>query len=567
MLPDYATNLFLLFFWISALACVGFLVWSTRHVKTRRQATCATVLLTLSVIGLLGYLIADHYTGSGINDAALFQVSHGMAGLQPQMWLPLCALLAGALLGVAGAWRFLVKRANARNHQAGAAHSAKTIALGAVLALLAVGLNPGWSQTGSIYAISWLAAKNVENVMEHAQLPAPFVPVANQRPVSAVYIYAEGLEGAFLDNQRFPGLMPNLGRLAKSGVQVRGIKQVSFTGWTAAGQIASNCGFPGLEGKTLLAMDDNRWPCASNLLAKEGYDMVYLNGSSLEFSDKGGFWRARGYGAAYGDREVNRLGGKPGADLSEWGAYDDVLLDASWNEYRRLAKGEKPFVLTLLTVDTHAPLGLQTPSCKNLPRYTLKDAAHEKLLQSVHCADFLLGSFLDRVLPTLPKDTVVILQSDHLQTPRADVFPLLGHADGRDNLFLVWGSGRAPGVITRQASMFDVAPTFLSLLGRKPGGLNLGRDLFAPAPTLIEAHGKPWLEDRMRAAMMDRRMAAASFVEHQRHKEAESRLRGEAARVRPTGDPFIRKPASPQKPSAASGAPASPSSPQTPAPR
>lgn len=548
MLPDYTVNLFMLFFWLSALGCVGFLLWSARHVTTAKQAIWATVCLSFSVVGLLGYLIADHYTGVGINDAAMFQIRHGMSGLQTEMMLPLFAVLGFSLLCVVLAWYVLASLAKSRRAQEKSiAFTKKSLSLGALLVLLAVIINPGWSQTASLYTASWLAAKNVENVMEHAQSPAPFTLPSETRPVSAVYIYAEGLEAAFFDDKKFPGLMPNLNRLAKNAVQIRGIHQVSFTGWTAAGQIASNCGFPGLEGDNLFATDNNRWPCASNLLAKDGYDMVYLNGSSLEFSNKGGFWRDRGYAHAYGDREVNRLAGKPLDALSEWGAYDDVLLDASWNEYQRLAKADKPFVLTLLTVDTHAPLGLETPSCKPLPRYALKGSDSEKLLQAVHCADFLLGGFLDKLLPTLPPDTVVILQSDHLQTPRADVFPLLGHPNNRDNLFLVWGSRHPSGVVSRKATMFDVAPTFLSLLGRKPGGLNLGRDLFSEAPTLVEEHGTPWLEDRMRAAMMDHRMGEASFVEHQRGKEADARLRGEKSRPRPTGDPALREKLAPQK--------------------
>jgi phosphoglycerol transferase MdoB-like AlkP superfamily enzyme len=188
-------------------------------------------------------------------------------------------------------------------------------------------------------------------------------------------------------------------------------------------------------------------------------------------------------------------------------------------------------------------LGLETPSCKSIPRYTLKgkDAESAKLLQAVHCADHLLGGLLDRMLPTLPQDTVVIVQSDHLQTPRADVFPLLGAPSTRDNLFLAWGSDHAPGVVSRQATMFDVAPTFLSLLNRKPVALNLGRDLLSPEPTLVETHGMPWLEQRMLAAMTDHRMGEANFVEHQRDKEADARMRGERSRPRPFGDPHLGK--------------------------
>jgi phosphoglycerol transferase len=352
MLPEYSTNLFMAFFWLSAMSTLGLLAWSKHWVSNRKQVCLATAALAVATIGLLSYLIADHYTGVGINDAALFHVGNGMTGLQQEMWLPIAGVLLGSFLCL-GLIAYVLSRAAHEKTLQPPVHRRRFRITGLVLVVLAILINPGFSQTGALFTASWLAQRNVENVMEHAQSPAPFVPSENARQVSAVYIYAEGLEAAFMDEAKFPGLMPNLNRLSKTAVQIRGIKQVPFTGWTAAGQIAGNCGFPGLEGQVLFAADGSRWPCASNLLAKDGYEMVYLNGSSLEFADKGAFWRDRGYAKAYGDREVNRLAGFPQATLSAWGAYDDMLMEASWNEYQRLNRQEKPFVLTLLTVDTH----------------------------------------------------------------------------------------------------------------------------------------------------------------------------------------------------------------------
>jgi phosphoglycerol transferase len=375
--------------------------------------------------------------------------------------------------------------------------------------------------------------------MSEAQAPRP-APVLAHKP-SAIYIYAEGLEAAFLDPVEFPGLAPRLHALAARGVQIHGIKQVPFTGWTIAGQVASNCGFPGLAGNVLFADNGDRWPCASNLLAKDGYQMVYLNGSSLEFSGKGEFWKNRGYSRVLGDVQINALAGEPDAEMSAWGAYDDTLFKAAEQEYTRLKATGQPYVLTLLTVDTHAPNGMDTPTCRHLPLWRGRNGEDDLMFQSVRCADQVIGDFLDKILPQLPADTYVILQSDHLQPPKATAYTALGDSKDRENLFVVWGQDLPAGARYRHGTMFDVAPTFLSILKRDPGGLNLGRDLLGKAPTLVEQHGLPWMVQRMNAAMLDDRMGDARFVVHMRSEEAKVRLEGKAPlRERGTGDPELR---------------------------
>ena len=542
MLHDHA-NIFILMFWMALVLHVGFFLFAKKNCRSSWHVFVSSLILAISTTGLIGWLLADHYTGEGINDAALFQLTQGMTGLQASMLLPIVAFLVGAYALVVG-FAVVLHKAQKKNKLTPPPSRPKKTACLLCYALLSVAVltvNPGWAQTGSMLTMSYLARLKVENVMGHARLPQP--PPTSITPLSVVYIYAEGLEGTFLNEEAFPDLTPNLNRLAKKGLRIHGIKQVSFTGWTIAGQIASNCGFPGAAGTVVFAANSARWPCASNILAQENYYMVYLNGSSLDFSGKGEFWKARGYQELYGDETINKLADFPLKRLSEWGAYDDALMTAAKKEYQRLQQAENPFVLTLLTVDTHAPQGMGTPSCINDSHYRLPNGEKApQLLQAVHCADKVIGNFLDDLLENLPQDTIVVLQSDHLQTPRTDAFMLLENTKNRENLFLAWGKDIKPQELNRKATSFDIAPTFLSLLGRNPKALNLGRDLLSPEPTLVETYGYPWMEERMKVALTDSRMTEFARVESTRAKEIQMRHQGLDDLIPSrTGDPELRK--------------------------
>lgn len=512
MNPDHLPNIGLALFWISFPLLLLLATHIAKGGYTRKQTALLGGAFGFSLFGMLGYLIADHYTGVGINDAAFFQLHHGMTGLRADMWVPLAALLSVVLLSFLGILYIGWRRGSTKSRK-------PALLLGAACVLL----NPGFVQMGALMGYAWEQARYVKDTMEGAQAPSSEPEGFRNNPRSMVHIYAEGLERLFLDETLFPGLTPNLNALRKEALEIRGIGQVTMTGWTAAGLIASQCGFPSMDGGTLI-MGTLKHPCMPHLLKPANYQMTYLNGGTLEFTGKGAFWTSMGYNNVYGLHDINRLAGTPKAPMSWWGAYDDALFTAAWNEYEDLRKEPRPFVLTLLTVDTHAPHGLPTPQCKDLPTYPM--AKQWPMLDQVHCADHLLGAFIRKVRAESGGEVLIVLQSDHLQTPRADVYPKLSGEQDRDNLFLAWGEGVVPQRVQRKATSFDVGPTILGLLGRNPGALNLGRDLMATEQTLMETHGRDWVEARMRAAMAIDSQKGADEVEMGRAKEAQRRSEG-----------------------------------------
>jgi phosphoglycerol transferase len=193
------------------------------------------------------------------------------------------------------------------------------------------------------------------------------------------------------------------------------ISQTLGTSWTIAGMVASQCGTPLLYNDTIIGGNDIMQNgfftdviCLGDVLNKAGYVQKYLGGASSRFAGKGNFYKAHHYDEVKGlDELISRLNNKE--YKTGWGLYDDSLFKIAAEEYVRLANANKPFNLTLLTLDTHHPNGHPSHSCK---AYPYQD---NSILDAVHCTDQLLERFINNISrhPSF-QNTVVVLISDHL---------------------------------------------------------------------------------------------------------------------------------------------------------
>jgi len=182
-----------------------------------------------------------------------------------------------------------------------------------------------------------------------------------------------------------------------------------------------------------------------------------MGGAALGFANKGGFLQEHGFDTALGRHElVNEL-----ADpnyVTGWGLYDDSLFSQALEQFNSLAASEQPFNLTLLTVDTHHPIGEPSASCSEY------DQIDNSILHAVHCTDYLLGEFLDQVKAhPAYENTVVVLVSDHLAM-RNNAFQLFPENYQRRLYFNVLNSSVAAEKEIF-ATPLDISPTVLQLLG------------------------------------------------------------------------------------------------------
>jgi len=293
---------------------------------------------------------------------------------------------------------------------------------------------------------------------------------ATKRP-NIVMIYAESLEQRFFDEAIFPGLMPNLKKLRKESVDFTNIAQGLGAGWTVAGMVASQCGYPLAESRGVsennLSLFDKFLPkatCLGDLLEKDGFHLTFIGGADERFAGKGDFLKSHGYAEVLGRDELETILSDK-SYLNPWGVFDDTLFEYAFDKFSSLSRNDSPFLLTLLTIDTHHPNGFLSKSCGT---YAYDD---NSMLNSVHCSDQLISNFIEKVRGSeYSANTLIILLSDHLAL-RNVASPLLKASTMPERLtfFINTPQGRQednnnPGL------HYDIAPTILDFIGYKITG-------------------------------------------------------------------------------------------------
>ena len=101
-----------------------------------------------------------------------------------------------------------------------------------------------------------------------------------------------------------------------------------------------------------------------------------------------------------------------------WGVHDKDLFEQAKIEYDKLMKQQKPFNLTLLTVDTHFTKGVPDERLTNI---VSKQFSMDKIEYSVNSLDYLINDFYQYIKkqPNF-ENTEIIILGDH---------PLMGNED------------------------------------------------------------------------------------------------------------------------------------------
>lgn len=454
-------------------AMLAILAWSivaSPRWKVARAAAFGVLLASLST-----WWFIDRLSGDGINAATLYHLRSGMQGagvadFRTPIALYVALLLASALLP----WVLLRVQARGLRTGRAARHAGSAFALALVVA---TGASPLARDALRLYR----DAQPVDGLAVAGDYIAP--RGALRTPRNIVWIYAESLERTYFDQQAFPGLLPNLMRLSTQGLDVRGLASPEGSGWTIAGMVASQCGVP----LTAAPGDENSFGrmarflpearCLGDVLHEQGYTSEFVGGADAAFAGKDGFLHAHGFDRV---RDVAgfRASGVGAQHFSPWGVHDDVMLDQAWEDFQRLARAGRPFMLNALTLDTHHPAGHLPVACRTHAGQQ-GPQGRAGMLAALHCSDRLIARFVERVR-TSPwgGDTLVVVGSDHLAMPN-DLADVLATRP-RENLLLVLGPGIAPRQVRAAAgSTLDSGATVLSLLGGG-GRLGFGRSLLDP---------------------------------------------------------------------------------------
>ena len=242
------------------------------------------------------------------------------------------------------------------------------------------------------------------------------VKIAAKKPKSLVLIYVESLETTYENTSVFRNnLLQRLMYLDGNHTEFSHYQQMPGTSWSVAGIVATQCAVPlklvtVFDGNSIGDSVKHFLPgakCLGDILAEQGYKNVYLNGAELSFAGVAKFLKEHHYTELYGRDEWLQSGiVKPG-QLTGWGLPDDMLLAQAKIKLAALIKDNKPFNLTIFTIDTHGVTGQLSPSCARDGYNTFEGI--------VECTSNQVAKFVNDIKKQgwLDKVNVVVL-GDHL---------------------------------------------------------------------------------------------------------------------------------------------------------
>jgi phosphoglycerol transferase len=456
--------------------------------RSQLKALALGGLVLIFVLLAFMFLVADRFTGHGIDQAVLYHVAYGLSGAGFSEYASL--MLGGVallLVGAAAAVTCTLLLTRTRPREEPLPTSRASIPL----ALLACAFNPASKDLVQLADVTNTFASVIsgdgaqhESFKTHYRTPKLG---ANPNPRrNFVFIYAEGLERTYFDEGRFPGLIVGLRELESIGTTFTNITQTNGTSFTIGGIVGSQCGIPlrtSSGGNSMSGMSKflPNAVCLGDLLNARGYQLSYVGGASLSFAGKGKFLKGHGFRDVQGREELIGKLSDP-SYVSGWGLHDDSLLDIAYEKFTELSSKEKPFGLFMLTLDTHHPDGHVS---KRVADVKYEDGG-TRILNAVAGSDRLLTAFIRRVLESPGgNQTLIVLCSDHLALQNGATERLA--QGGRRNLFMIIDPLKPGGVtIDKKGTTLDIGPTVLHALGYQ-AGLGLGRDLLGDEPSLLEA--------------------------------------------------------------------------------
>lgn len=312
-------------------------------------------------------------------------------------------------------------------------------------------------------------------------------------------------------SNNFRSYTPELNEWSKQGANFEpGAESVAGTSWTIAGITAALCGIP-----LNLPMNINEYhgrlptylpgaDCITDLLKKNSYNQIYIQGSSGKFTQKDLFLESHGNVKLFDDSLIKEMENIPKEYKVFWGVEDKKVFDFAKKQLDSLSKLSDPFATFILTVNTHQPNGYVDDACMKTEKNGMQNA--------LRCSSFQIDELLRWITnQSWYNNTVVMVAGDHtLQLVAEKVgLPLDEHLYTMSFFLNVPQEGVE---LSRHYSNLDLAPSILEAMGwQLPShGFGLGRSLFSKEQTMLEIYGLDSLNFllRQRSIQYDKFMSA-----------------------------------------------------------
>ncbi len=229
--------------------------------------------------------------------------------------------------------------------------------------------------------------------------------------------------------------------------------------------------FPPLPGDSIVKRDlSDNVETIARVLKRGGYATVFLYGGRGLFDGMRSYALRNGY-----DRFVEQKHFDNPTFTTIWGVCDEDLFHRALDEMRTLAKGDKPFLATILSVSNHKPY---TYPSGRIP----EDPAQRKREHAVKYSDFALGEFFRGAKQeSFWTNTIFVVVADHgARVYGRQSIPI--HSYEIPLVILGPAVVPAPQRLPTLGCSLDVAPTVLGLIGRTYETLFFGRDLLKASP-------------------------------------------------------------------------------------
>ncbi len=180
--------------------------------------------------------------------------------------------MAVALVAVFGALGWVLRRRRHHPHHVGYSPAAL------LLALASVDASPAFHQISEL--VKSQSREGDPDFAAYYKEPSKQIDNPQLNPV---YIYGESLERTYFDNDAFPNLTPELGRIKDEAIDFSNTMQLPGTDYTIAGMVASQCGIPlfaPFEGNASASVS-SFFPqniCLGDILKNSGYENYFVQG-------------------------------------------------------------------------------------------------------------------------------------------------------------------------------------------------------------------------------------------------------------------------------------------------
>ncbi len=314
-----------------------------------------------------------------------------------------------------------------------------------------------------------------------------------------IYIYLESMENTYMDKASGgdfkENYIPRLTKLADentyfSNTELHGGASVfpNGTSFTMGSLVSQTTGVPFIADVNSNGDMENVKTILPNavtledILAKQGYEQVLLQGSEGTFAGVDRYWREGKSSKLIDYDELVKERVVPEDYYVNWGIEDQKIYNYAREKLLELSDDGAPFALSLFTIDTHFPNGYKCELCE--------DNFDEQYENVICCADKQVSDFVSWIKEQdFYENTTIVIVGDHLSM-KNEFF--------RDEKYIrttynciINAPVQASRTKNRCFTSADMFPTVLTALGAEVKGdrLGLGTDLYSDTPTLCEELG------------------------------------------------------------------------------